>query len=95
VLRAIKAGHISAQRDSNGQWAIDPAKFHRVFPPLPSGATAENGAVLISATTDALVAELRALMTDLRQARDHWRAAFENAQRLLPVPTPAIAHPEC
>jgi hypothetical protein len=51
--------------------------------------------VLISATTDALVAELRALMTDLRQARDHWRAAFENAQRLLPVPTPAIAHPEC
>ena len=35
VLRAIKAGRISAQRDSNNGWEIDPAEFHRVFPPLP------------------------------------------------------------
>jgi hypothetical protein len=38
------------------------------------------------ATTDALVAELRAVIADLRQDRDHWRAAFENAQWLLPPP---------
>jgi hypothetical protein len=35
VLRAIKAGRISAQRDATGGWQIDPAEFHRVFPPLP------------------------------------------------------------
>jgi hypothetical protein len=35
VLRAIKAGKISAQRDAQGAWEIMPAKLHRVFPPLP------------------------------------------------------------
>ena len=38
MLRAIKVGRISAQRDSNNNWEIDPAEFHRVFPPLPSAA---------------------------------------------------------
>jgi len=38
------------------------------------------------AATDALVAELRAVIADLRQDRDHWR---EQAQRLaLPAPKP-------
>jgi hypothetical protein len=39
-----------------------------------------------SAATDALVAELRAVISDLRQDRDHWR---EQAQRLLPASKPA------
>jgi hypothetical protein len=45
VLRAIKAGRISAQRDSNNGWQIDPAEFHRVFPPLPvaTDASAQTG----------------------------------------------------
>src|SRR5262245_26323234 len=29
VLRAIKAGRVSAQRDATGGWEIDPAEFHR------------------------------------------------------------------
>lgn len=87
VLRAIKAGRISAQRDSNGQWAIDPAEFHRVFPPPATGATPEPTAEL----TNALVAQLNATVADLRQERDHWRAEAADwkaqAQRLLPAPT--------
>jgi hypothetical protein len=93
VLRAIKAGRLSAQRDANGQWAIDPAEFHRVFPPLPSGATAENASTL----TDALVAELRATVADLRADRDHWRQEAADwkaqAQRLLPAPVAVNAPP--
>ena len=84
ILRAIKAGRISAQRDETNGWQIDPAELHRVFPPLPSGATT---ATQLGATTDALVAELRAVIADLRRDRDAWREAFENAQRLLPRPT--------
>ena len=44
VLRAIKAGRISAQRDSNNGWQIDPAEFQRVLPPLPlpAGASAQR-----------------------------------------------------
>jgi len=44
----------------------------------------------VAAATDALVAELRAVIADLRQDRDHWR---EQAQRLAlpkpPEPKPA------
>jgi hypothetical protein len=92
ILRAIKAGRISAQRDETNGWQIDPAELHRVFPPLPSSATT---ATQLGATTDALVAELRSVIADLRRDRDAWREAFENAQRLLPRPTQpdAIAMP--
>jgi predicted site-specific integrase-resolvase len=30
VLRAIKAGKISAIKDEHGQWQIEPAELHRV-----------------------------------------------------------------
>jgi hypothetical protein len=35
---------------------------------------------------DALVAELRTVIADLRQDRDRWREAFERQQRALPMP---------
>ena len=102
VLRAIKAGRISAQRDSNNGWEIDPAEFHRVFPPLPLPTIASpqqdqqqiDGQVALLRN---LVEQLRNDMEaregdhrrreqDLRQDRDHWRDAFQGAQRQLPAP---------
>ena len=85
VLRAIKAGRVSAQRDANNQWAIEPAEFHRGFPPLPLPATGPQRDAHQDAMADALVAELRATISDLRGDRDHWRTAFENAQRQIPA----------
>jgi hypothetical protein len=64
VLRAIKAGRISAQRDSNNGWEIDPAEFHRVFPPLPL--TAAANAQPDAQQVDAQVALLRN-MVELRK----------------------------
>jgi hypothetical protein len=32
ILKAIKSGRISAHKDANGQWQIDPAELHRVYP---------------------------------------------------------------
>jgi hypothetical protein len=94
VLRAIKAGRISAQRDPNGQWAIDPAEFHRVFPPITTGATVEP----TTALTDALVAQLNATIEDLRKDRDLWRTEAADwkaqAQRLLPAPTLTACLPD-
>ena len=94
VFRAIKAGRISAQRDDNGQWQIDPAEFHRVFPTLPAAATTRPQTVQQGATTDALVATLNKVIDDLRADRDlwqsqsdHWREAYENTQRLIPLLT--------
>ena len=91
VWRAIRAGKVSAQRDANGQWTPDPAEFHRVFPPLPCAATEQPVEKQQDAMADAMIAELRLVIADLRSDRDHWRAAFESTQRLLPSPTPRRA----
>jgi hypothetical protein len=63
ILRAIRAGRISATRDdSTGQWAIEAAELFRVFAPLAvPPATAE-----VRDATDALVVELRQVIVDLR-----------------------------
>ena len=64
ILRAIRAGHISANRDERTkQWVIDPAELFRVFPALSvPGATPQTGQIERDATdpvTDILVDELR------------------------------------
>jgi len=35
VLRAIKAGKISGTKDEQGEWHVEPAELHRVYPPRP------------------------------------------------------------
>jgi hypothetical protein len=42
ILRAIKAGKISVAKDENGEWQIDPAELHRVYPPLRSASMRDN-----------------------------------------------------
>jgi excisionase family DNA binding protein len=32
ILRAVKAGRLSATRDDDGGYRIDPAELHRVYP---------------------------------------------------------------
>jgi hypothetical protein len=92
VLRHIKAGKVSATRDQNGGWQIDPAEFHRTFPPLLT-ASAEQPPRQQDATADAMVALLREQLADMRQQRDHWQTEAADwkrqAQNLLPPPQPA------
>jgi hypothetical protein len=35
ILRAIQSGKISAEKDKDGEWQIEPAELHRVFDPVP------------------------------------------------------------
>jgi hypothetical protein len=89
VRRAVRAGKISGTKDDLGVWHVEPVELHRVFPPAPrteDDTTAVPLHAPSDAATDILVTELRALIADLRQDRDHWRTAFENQQRLLPSP---------
>jgi hypothetical protein len=37
ILKAINSGRISAKKDDNGQWQIDPAELHRVYPVTTTG----------------------------------------------------------
>ena len=87
ILRAIKSGRISGQRDELGAWSVEPVELHRVFPP----AEAATKAVPHDAQADAQVAALLAQLAEMRSDRDAWR---EQAQRLTsalpkPVPKPA------
>jgi hypothetical protein len=97
VLRAIKAGKVSATRDEHKQWVIDPAELHRVYAPAAASNGKINGASndahqadLSEAKQRAALAELevtmlRGTVEDLRRDRDSWR---EQAQRLaLPKPS--------
>ena len=34
ILRAIQGGKVSAARDANNEWQIEPAELHRVYPPV-------------------------------------------------------------
>lgn len=34
ILRAIQGGKISAEKDEQGEWQIEPAELHRVYPPV-------------------------------------------------------------
>ena len=102
ILRAIKAGRISAARDDLGQWSIDPAELARTFPLLAvHGAPSPQPSAEHDATVDSMVAELRAMLADVRRDRDAWRSAAERAsttlatlaQRQLPAPATPDATP--
>jgi hypothetical protein len=76
ILRAIKAGKISAQRDAQGAWRVEAVELHRIFPPteaLPSGPQHAHA----DAQGDAVVAQLRAQLAEMRNQRDIWQAIAE------------------
>jgi hypothetical protein len=72
---------VSAVRDDTDQWQIDPAELFIPPPPLP----AEHDAMLneLVKLLREQLEDMRAQVADLRQDRDHWRAAFDAAQRRL------------
>ena len=39
LLRAIQTGKISAKKTETGEWEIDPAELHRIYPPVTQGVT--------------------------------------------------------
>ena len=88
ILRAIKNGKISGARDEAGAWSVEPVELHRVFPP----ASATPKAVPQDAQTDALVAELRAQLAEMRSQRDAWQGIAERLA--LSAPKPPEPKPE-
>src|SRR5689334_9294206 len=39
LLRAIQTGKVSAKKTEMGEWEIEPAELHRVYPPVTSRVT--------------------------------------------------------
>jgi hypothetical protein len=95
VLRAIKAGKISGTRDENGQWHIEPAELHRVYPPVAERTEGNDAAQRYTASDAAALAEMRqrarqaderlvelkAMLADMTAQRDAWQRQAESSQR--------------
>jgi predicted site-specific integrase-resolvase len=96
IWRACKAGRVSFKRTDTGEFQIDAAELHRVF---PFRAIGENGkmnhhaigvAQTETAILDARISALKEMaelmrehLEDVRKDRDAWRAQAEANQRLV------------
>lgn len=92
ISRAIKKGKISAQKNEQGQWAIDPAELHRVYPPLQQTDSARNSERATDNNTDLIVenkvikAKLEALsqqVHDLQSDKEFLQKELSKATALL------------
>lgn len=92
ISRAIKNGTLSAAKQDNGSYKIDPSELHRVYPPVAEqqvSARSTNGsdATELNALNRELLAKLEAatqrlsdkeaVIDDLREDRDRWRTQAE------------------
>jgi excisionase family DNA binding protein len=102
LFRAIRAGRISATRDDDGQFRIDPAELFRVYPPATSERSAPARAAPQAMTQDAPAADtalavrcasleaevqgLKAMVEELRRSREKWEAQAERLALAPPTP---------
>jgi hypothetical protein len=66
ILKAIKNGRISAKKDDNGQWQIDPAELHRVYPVTAAG----NGSDTVSGERQETPKESSVIAADIEMLRE-------------------------
>lgn len=71
LAKAIKAGRVSATKNENGSYAIDPAELHRVFPPVVDDQpTAESVQLDTPSRLVELAAKIEALREQLSRERE-------------------------
>lgn len=97
ISKAIKSGKMSAVRQDDGSFSIDPSELHRVYPPTPSSTvhreqsetpieTAVNSSELIELRVKLEAAHKR--IEDLEEDRDAWK---QQVNRLLShTPQPSL-----
>lgn len=89
ISKAIKSGRISAEKQPNGSYRIEPVELHRVYPTTPHetvdgkplntpNETDVNTREFIELSVKLKAAEQR--IRDLEEDRDQWR---QQANRLL------------
>ena len=95
IQRAISKGLISAIKQTNGRYSIDPSELHRVFPvtssdtvaqPSQVDATRPSDETTLQVKVEALEAMLereREALTEMRSDRDAWK---QQATALLGAP---------
>ena len=91
IKNAIDKGHLSAKKDKNGQYQIEPVELHRVYPlhteqSKMNAVTPPDYTPLNTPEISILQAQVKLLeetLEDVRQDRDEWR---KQAQQLALAP---------
>ena len=95
IQRAIAKGTISAHKEKNGRYSIDPSELHRVFPMVSTDTVAQPSQVDTSRPPDetplqvkvealeAMLEREREALTEMRSDRDAWK---QQATALLSGP---------
>jgi hypothetical protein len=65
ILRAIGKGKISAKKNEHGEWDIDPAELHRVYPPQQNSTVNDN--INPSNTNSSEIREIKAKLEAAEQ----------------------------
>lgn len=99
IQRAITKGKISAQKDQDGSYSIDPSELHRVFPrsadetvsrdPNVDTARPQDETPVLRAKIkelEGMLAREREALDEVREERDAWKT---QARALLPSPQKA------
>lgn len=77
IIKAIKTGRISAEKDHNGAWTIEPVELHRVYAPVN-----QNTATDPQPVESGIQAGTRGLQTEIEHLRELVRRADERADDL-------------
>lgn len=82
LLKAVRKGTLSAEKDHNGEWKIDPSELFRAYPPVNqnTGAgnqTVDNGTRPTDTGLQAEIEHLRALLERADQRAEEWKAVAE------------------
>jgi chromosome segregation ATPase len=84
ILKAIRSGRISAKKNEHGEWDIDPAELHRVYPPIKretlsetvSGERQETDGELVALRQ--VIAVLERQLMDVQSQREDWKFERED-----------------
>jgi predicted site-specific integrase-resolvase len=95
IQRAIAKGTISAHKEKNGRYSIDPSELHRVFPMVSTDTVAQPSQVDTSRPPDetplqvkvealeVMLEREREALSEMRSDRDAWK---QQATALLGAP---------
>jgi hypothetical protein len=81
ISRAIKSGSISATKNDDGSYTIDPAELHRVFPSVPL--SSNDNPDLLRSETPALQATLQRETELLREMLAHKDTVIDDLRERL------------
>lgn len=95
IIKAIGKGTISAEKDAQGQWKIDPAELLRVYTPVNQGNDNQSKPVdaylpIVDSGLQAQIELLRKQVDDLKADKDDLRAERDKLLKLLDEQTSSI-----